>query len=301
MAPKLGVSTSSFSTAFPELRKDPLRSVRRLLDPNLELFAAQKVAHKLSLSGIEFAYRRGMKADLASCLVLTVHGPVFTGFEDGLEQAKNAKSLVHKGVGFLMPLLFGWDFQKTDRIAGTFSAFHIIHAGTLVKLHERKDDLLHFSRRRQSDWLTEPDWVEWEDGRPPERGFWRPKDVIPLVRKFRVGILLDVSRTQIMGLPLRETFEAYGKRVKAIHLSGAVAGQIEDGGLALYPQAATEKNRQIYEKALGEIEELLQSIRACDLPLIIELSFTTRRMDPWEGVTKSVEFVRDSLEKVGQV
>ena len=116
-----------------------------------------------------------------------------------------------------------------------------------------------------------------------------------------MGTLLDTSRTQIMSLPLRETLEAYGKRVKALHISGAVAGQSEDGGLALFPEAATERNRSAYRRSLSEIKELLQSVRGRNLPLIIELSFTTRRGDPEEGVERSVRFIRDALANIGQV
>lgn len=300
MAPKLGVSTSSFSASFPELRENLLRAVRKLLNPNLELLAAQEAARKLSLSGIELAYRRRTKTSLISCSVLTVHGPVFIGLESGLEKAKAAKSLVHKSVGLLV-LLFGWDFQRTDQVAKLFGAFHIVHAKTVVNLNERKDKLLLFPHQRQSSWLIEPDWVEWEGGKPPGRGFWKPEEVIPLAEKFETGILLDTSRTQIMGLGLRETLEAYGDRVKAIHLSGAVAGHPEDGGLALYPEAATEANRDAYKRSLGELREFLQTIRGSDLPLIVELSFTTRRMDPWEGVARSVAFARNSSAKIGQV
>jgi len=301
MAPKLGVSTASFSAAFPELWKDPPRSVRRLLNPNLELLAAQKAARKLSLSGIELAYRRGVRTSLIDCPLLTVHGPMFTGPKSGLEQARTARSLVFKGLGLLTLLLFGWDFQRTDMIAGTFAALHVVHAKTVAKLHERRDNSLLLPHLRRSAWLIEPDWVEWEEGRPPKHGFWRPEEVIPLAKTFGTGILLDTSHSQIMGLGLREVLEVYGDQVKALHLCGAVAGQIEDGGLALYPEAATEANRDAYRRSLGEIGELLQTIRGSGLPLIIELAFTARRMGPWEGVARSVEFVRDSLEKIGQV
>lgn len=294
----IGVSTACFSASFPRLRRDPLGSAERLLKPDLELLATQRAVRKLSLAGIELAYRRGVGVGRVYLRVLTIHGPVFASFKDGWEQARTTKSLVHRAIGLFIPLLFGWDFRRTDELARHFRAFHIIHAGTAIKLRERRDRLLS---RQRSQWLIEADWAEWKGGRPPERGVWKPEEVISLADRLGMGILLDTSRAQIMGLSLGKTLEAYGDRVKALHISGAVAGQSEDGGLALFPEAATERNRRPYERSLAEIRELLESIRDRDLPLIIELSFTTRRMGPKEGVRRSVEFIRDALANIGQV
>lgn len=299
MAPKLGVSTVCFSASFPKMRKNPYRAAKRLLNPNIELNDTQEAVRMFGLNGFELAHRRGMTGQVRQS-VFTVHGPVFAGLKSGLRQALTARSSVHKGIGLVMPLIFGWDFGTTDQLASERGASHIIHAKTVQELRSQRSIFLDPAKRK-AVWLIEADWAEWVEGRLPDRGIWRPQDVIHLANKWRMDVLLDTSRTQIMGLALRETLEAYSSRVKAIHLSGAVAGQANDGGLALYPEAATEANRVSYRRSLGEIREFLQMIRSLEIPVIIEVSFTTRRIDSQEAVARSVNFATEALANLGQV